>query len=661
MPCHPDTCFKDESGGPGAPGDAGDIVSAVPPTAAPGAAGHSSVESAFFTDFISVINPYYSSILLHEAENYYINGDVSNTTNRLIWLKGLLEARIVNTKQLLEPDLKAFESHRYRVNSLLNQISLSLDFYGQFNNVVPLLTVESIIQELDALLAYGKEIEQAYFSYKSSLSSKEIDQLSLNSARSKLLQQNDDARASLADNIKQRTDLENNVAVLNEQLQSLWAQMAQADANFKKAVANRSNGCDFGQVVAIGAMVASLVTTGGTAYAAVAPALAALKGEQQEKGQTVPVPDTFEGFKYKVNTVVTLGKDAKDFGDALKKLGSNAPQPTGPALLPAPPNDEAKIIASVKDIDAELDKYRDLPEAKAYRALIDSFAATAQAKNNMIGQVNSLYAAWDSTNSQINKNVIDATVLQNKISDKADPRLASAVLFMESAYRQAMNSIKYALYSVYRAYTYYSLDDVVFFVDDTSVTTLGHSKNNVVQQYYNALAGFGAAPTPFSVTVDIRPYLSDQELKEFAKGHKALNFSLPIDASEFKALSQVMVNKIGVTFRNKTSVIQDFTLNFTHHGHSVMLGADGSKHVFLHTPIHVPYGVDAAGNETINGDFSGQFTSPPAAAGGSHLYNGVSPYGPWTIDISTMDEDKRATISNVRVRFAGYARGRNPT
>jgi hypothetical protein len=329
-------------------------------------------------------------------------------------------------------------------------------------------------------------------------------------------------------------------------------------------------------------------------------------------------------------------------------------------LLPPPPNDEAKILASVKDIDAELDKYRNLPEAQAYRALIDNFASTAQAKNNMILQVNALYAAWDSTNSQINKNIIDATATQTKVSDLADPRLASAVLFMESAYRQATNSIKYALYSVYRAYTYYSLDKVSFFVDDTNVTTLGHSKNNIVTQYYNALAGFGAAPTPFSVAVDILPYLSDQDLQGFAKGGKALNFSLPIDASEFKALSQVMVNKIGVVFMDHDSAILDFSLNFTHHGHSVMLGADGSKHVFLHTPIHVPYGVDTAGTETINGDFSGQFTSPPAASGGGHLYNGVSPYGPWTIDISTMDKDKRSTISEVRVRFAGYARGRNP-
>jgi hypothetical protein len=93
----------------------------------------------------------------------------------------------------------------------------------------------------------------------------------------------------------------------------------------------------------------------------------------------------------------------------------------------------------------------------------------------------------------------------------------------------------------------------------------------------------------------------------------------------------------------------------------MMLDAAGGNHMFLHTPINVPYGVDASGNVTITGDFSGKFTAPPASSGGGPLYNGVSPYGPWTITISAMDTQLRSKITSIIVVFKGSGRGRNPT
>jgi hypothetical protein len=182
--------------------------------------------------------------------------------------------------------------------------------------------------------------------------------------------------------------------------------MAQAQRDFQAAVAQASDGCNFGQVLSIAAMVATMIVTGGTAAAAVGPALAALQGDQQKNGQTVPVPDTLEGFQYQVKTLVTLGKDASNFSDAFNKVKSSIGQPAEPGLLPDPPNDETKILAQSKDIDAELDKYRSLPAAQAYKALIDNYVATAQAKNNTILQVNALYTAWDNISSQISKECI---------------------------------------------------------------------------------------------------------------------------------------------------------------------------------------------------------------------------------------------------------------
>jgi hypothetical protein len=660
MSCVPNLCQQPVSGGPGQRGPGGDSVSAPPPTAIDGADGKLTAGQTFYTAFVGILNPYYSSILLHQAEDFYINGDIPNTTARLLWLKGLLEARVENTNQLSAADLKTYETHRYRADALLNQISLSLDYYGEFTNSVPLLTVEAIIGELDSLMSYGQTVESAYNTFQNALAQKTIDQASLNATRTNLLQQNGNLQNSLTDNVKQRTDLENNVAALNQQLQNLWSQMAQAERDFQTAVVQTSNGCNFGQVLSIAAMVATVVASGGTAAAAVGPALAALQGQQQKNGQTVPVPDTLEGFNYEVNTVVTLGKDVNNFTDAFNKVKSSIGQPAGPNLLPPPPNDETKILAQAKDIDAELDKYRNLPTAQAYKALIDNFVATAQAKNNMILQVNALYAAWDNINSQISQNASDAIAIQDQISDVTDPRLAPAVLFLESAYRQAINGITFALYSVYRAYTYYSLDQTSFSVDATNIATLGNAKSTIVERYYNALAASGAAPTPFTIAVDIVPYLPPGALQSFAAG-ATLSFSLPPDATEFKAVSQAMINKIAVKFAKSTGPLAAFSVNFTQHGHSMMLDASGGQHMFLHTPINVPYGVDATGNPTITGDFSGQLTAPPASLSGGPLYSGVSPYGPWTINISAMDAKQRSTITSVTVVFSGSARGRNAT
>jgi hypothetical protein len=193
------------------------------------------------------------------------------------------------------------------------------------------------------------------------------------------------------------------------------------------------------------------------------------------------------------------------------------------------------------------------------------------------------------------------------------------------------------------------------------MATLGSAKTTIIGKYYNALAASGAAPTPFEIAVDIVPYLPPDALQSFAAGMMPLSFSLPPDAAEFKAVSQAMVNKVGVKFANGTSSLENFSVNFTQHGHSMMLDASGGKHMFLHTPITVPYGVDANGSETITGDFSGRFTAPPASFGGGPLYSGVSPYGPWTINISAMDAQQRSTITSVIVVFSGSARGRNAT
>jgi hypothetical protein len=654
-------CFKNISGGPGQDGPPGSSITTPPPVAVAGADGSFTSKAGFYNSFAEVLSPNYTAIILHQTESFYIDSDISSTAPRLLWLKGLLEARIESDAQMSATELKKYEGQRYRVNALLNQISLSLDYYGQFNNSVPLLTVETIIQELDELFRYGSAVEGAYITFTKANAKNTIDQDSLNTARAKLLQQNDNLKASLADNIKQRNDLEKNVAALNQQLQSLWAQMAHAQQEFQDAVARQSGGCDFGQVISVGAMVATLVTTGGAGYAAVGPALLALKGQQEKNGQQVPVPDTLEGFGYKVNTIVTLGKDVNSFAQALGKVGSSIGKPPGPGQLPPPPDDESKILAQVKQIDDELDKYRNLPEAQAYRALIDNYVATAQAKNNMILQVNALYTAWDNTSSQITQNTLDAAGLQDNIADLSDPRLSVATLFLESAYRQAITGIMYALYSVNRAYTYYTLDTSSIAINDTNMTTLGNAKAVLVQRYYNALAGYGAAPTPFTVNINLLRYLPTGALQSFAAGITSLSFSIPPDAPELKALSQAMVNKIGVAFATQSGALSNFSLNLTHHGHAVMLDADGGKHVFIHAPIHVPFGVDEQGKVTITGDFSGQFTAPPAASGGGHLYNGVSPFGPWTIDINTMDARQRSAITSVTVRLSGYGRGRNPT
>ena len=648
MPCQMNgPCYQHLSGGPGRLGIVGNSVTTLPPTASKGEDGRLVGASVSNHAFVSLLDPYYTSIVLHEAEGYYINGDIRNAVSRLIWLKGLLDARVQAVGTSSTDAEIAFAAHRHRVNTLLNQMALSLDYYGQFLNSVPLLTVEAIIGELDGLIAYGQIIEDAYTTYASGLEAQKTDQAALATIKFKLLQQNQELLNLLDDNVKQRTGLESNVAQLTKQLQTLWSQMAQAQESFQAAVAQASGGCNFGEVVTLAAMVATMVASGGTAIAVVGPALAALNGLQKKDGKNVPIPDTFEGFKYKVNTVVAVGTDVQSFAEAASKVASSLSKATESGLLPTPPNDETKILAQAKDIDAELDKYRNLPEAQAYRALIDNYVATAQAKNNMILQVNALYVAWDNTKSQIDTNTSDARSIQDKITDNTDPRLAKAVLFTESAYRQSISGIKYALYSVNRAYNYYALDASPLSIDDTTIATLGAMKNRLIEHYYKELARFGAGAGTFNRKVDLASYLPKGALQRFIAGTAPLSFSIPTEAVEFKPASQIMVNKIGVSIKDDTKEINDFSVNFTHHGHSVMLDADGGKHIFSHVPIHVPFGVDAAGQRTFSGDFS------------ARVYNGVSPYGPWTIDISSINATDRASIRGVTVEFDGYARGRN--
>ena len=306
-------------------------------------------------------------------------------------------------------------------------------------------------------------------------------------------------------------------------------------------------------------------------------------------------------------------------------------------------------------------KYRNMSSARKYQDLLDAFVAVSEARNNKIIELNALYVEWDAANSQITKNENAIRELQTQIASITDPRLAKAKLFMEGAYRDVIASIRRCLYSIYRAYYYYSLDDARLVVNDLSIAALRSTQVVILDKYSKARETQASHPLgSFACDIRIAQYVTKHDWLLFQKG-KDLTFTISTKDENTKSMAQIFSKQdIALVYRRQRAAPRVRAI-FIHHGRSTMIDVTGQEHVFSHLPVTVSYAVDKHGAPTESGDFSEQFKRDGASAGlkrEEQGHNGVGLYGPWTVVLDDVESGKRRDISDIEIHFSGVKRTR---
>jgi hypothetical protein len=400
------------------------------------------------------------SMLLNASIRDYINQDFQNGLERLLWLKALAVSvlELPEDTRPTSPDLDRFKSYNDKIDVLIRQLSLRFDYYGQPLNEVPLLSFNYYVNLISDLMNYGKDIENAYLTY-SNISAKQEE------AKAAFLQAQAKARLSIqtleADNaqlLSKQEPLNDAIERLSNSLNDLWVQLMQAQARFQEAVAAKGRGCSFQQIVALGAVIATLITTGGAAAPAIGLAIQAVAKQPLKYDNGSPVEDNFQGFKYKVNTLVTVGRDAGTFIDAFNQVREKiAPKPVPGSDVPGLPSDETKIVATADEVEQQLKPFMDMPEAQSYNTLLRAFVSTSEARNNKIIEYNNLILNWQRNNTDIAQVQLDADAAQNAFSASQNPFVAEAAIFMAKAWVDSKVKIVRVLSEINRAYQYYLL------------------------------------------------------------------------------------------------------------------------------------------------------------------------------------------------------------
>lgn len=632
---------------PGANGKDGRPFSVPIPTSVGGAAGTALVVRKNYNAVSSLVGTEYVDLLLHAAEIDFLNSDFSTAGARLIWINNLLTAAHgESTKTGL---VAKYFNQMVRARTLMRYLVLGVDYFGNTQNHVFLLSVAFYEASVKQLLAYAEKIEKEYSSYHSASQRLEGRINSLQEARQATLDHVVVLNSELVAVIKERSSLESQIEQLTGLVSDLRMRLFAAEAASRQAIEAQGSGCDFAQLVAVGGSMATLIGTGGTAYAAIGPMLAALKTGGRVDANGKPIPAGLKAFKYELETIITVGMNAGDFIKAAqqfsKTLDGEAPSP-----IKYLPSDNTKILASADQIKQQLQPFMELEAVRKYAQLIEAYVSMAETRNNKIIEYNCNRAVEQDLGGRIDALQIDSKLLSSNIAINTGGKIVGATVFMQKAYLHAKAAVVQALYEMDRCQRFYTLEPAQrFAINDLSIGALSSTALQLAASYRQALTVFGSGLQPYKTSLDLNPIVGTAAFDQFKKTG-VLSFSLVPDCAEFKGYCHVLAQRIGVEFIGLKKKVA-FRATFTHLGRSRMIDRHGRAHVFSHQSVSTKYQTDKNGVIQSAGQLSGSIDGE-----GKPDYVGVSPFGPWKLSLEEVEPSQLKSVKSIRIHFETLAR-----
>src|SRR5262249_24983573 len=151
---------------------------------------------------------------------------------------------------------------------------------------------------------------------------------------------------------------------------------------------------------------------------------------------------------------------------------------------------------------------------------------------------------------------------------------------------------------------------------------------------------FGSLPSNITgMAIDLTQYVSAPSWGQFRRTGK---LTVTIDQADTGLLnySNVLSTRVGLRLQDGTGEPTILQATITHEGRSLIYDQAGQAHTFTHVPIAIPY-------EKRNGNIIVDGTVASTAGD----YEGLSPYGPWTLQINATDDGFLARVSKMALVF----------
>lgn len=575
---------------------------------------------------------------VHSVELDAINGSLDLCASKMSWIKRVCEDGIAAGQK----DSAQYKTALEKIRSVASNIVSGRDVFGRDRSYVPLLSFKALSEHLQQQLDYAQQLETAWVSLAAGVTSQQEARSKVDGAISAMRSTSSALDAGIRLDFIKLDTLKNEIQNLRKEQDRLWHELEEASLSFQNAVASKSRGCGFKQVISFAAMAVAVYATGGAAVALAQSSLAAVRQirELRVAETSAGLVNQFKKDLTEISAIIEpAGADYSTFQDSFKRAQKAVEDYKSQRTdIPKTPTidtgDYAKIVAEKAAFDREMEKYRGMPQAEEYKQLMDTFISVAQTRNLRIlehdSTVRDIWQAW--ANMQVVQEQVGALVA----SVTFDYDMASVSDFVEGMLDQVKWSALNAVSTLARSLEYLSGERPHVDYQDQKVGVIAGAASQVTSAYVQKLQARPQEATRSSgLTIPLRRILSPSSMKAFLAGEQV---SVALAEDE-----EIFLHKYGLTTRRVFLEPKEgaggFTLLFAHQGRSLMRLRDGSFAAYTHVLITGTHEVGDSGNQIWDG-----------STGADGDFIGVSPYGPWRIRL-IVDKERALAFKNAEIGF----------
>lgn len=575
---------------------------------------------------------------LHAAERSYINEKYRETAQVLFWLRNLLSDSPGSlTPAFLapgspyagpSPSTKEWEALRNRVDALIAQLGLGLDYYGFPRQYVSLLSIEVYKAAIKTLLPIAQDINDARDRYLNASNEANDRLVAVRDAISGInnaLNQLEHQRVELG-NAQAAAAAE--AARLLVDVLARMRELERAEQGFQDAVTRKqqeSGGCGFLEALAA---IAAIATVAAGVYAATAAVITAVAEATAE-----------------IASIVTIVKAVQAEVVAIK----NAYEQIKPLLDGNP--DAGKIVVPQEDYERVLQPYMDMPEAQIYKAAIRALLDTIKARNQKVLDSAAFFAQIMELQAAMEQRREEALRIQSLAVSHTNPELPELLLFMGKALDTVKADIVRLMYMQNKAIEYWSLVDRPLALWGKSVPDLEASFADLINAEVRALEDRNRNPQPLTPKPRIT-FKREVHKTEFAGlddlDRRSFAFSIRLKDPAFNApWSAILVRSVRITMAGAPEGL--VWVELQHSGTATVVKWDDRRRSRPLTFSHKPRNTVIALQNGIS-----EVADVQDNLGGGEAFSYLSPFSVWTLSLAPESGDVDLSgVTEITVEFEG--------
>lgn len=557
-------------------------------------------------------------LMMQVVKMHYLDGDFARAKNILAWIFGITADREAAAYA------KKWQGLHQQAATYLSRLSRGLDYFGNAANFVPTASFGLYCSTVTPMLVLGGTVQTVFDTYTRYLKDQNTGYDDFNNAYSAGAKAIGTYQKNIGDAIEQRKKLWDACLALDSQVAAAQTKMLDAEKAFKDAVERKQQCLKFAALIN---MISSLAGfPSDVADVAKSVKEAGFTGAGVRFG--VGLPSNFLGLAFNINVLKTDLSNVKAEWDKTEKA------------LVADGKDTAKLAADANIIDEQLGQYMDLPEARAYNAIIKLYVGLCRQRNSKVIECSTLDEDVIGLNAKIDQTKAQMDELKSIESGKLNPTLAPYRNFLLGLYNNYKDNLIDQLFFETMAFRYRTLTDFRQILQSSNtLAELSIMQGQILQAVIDHENKVGSIEQPFSSlpTYPMR-HATEDSIASFKKGSDLI-FTIPFDEDSFQGLAQLQLTSFSVSLPGVqfTSGQKKVYIGLKCHGDCSVVDSKSPFTVFrfTHNPISAMYQyevvVDKDGNKSEKHIAGGALVD----VGDGHDQKSISlsPFCTWTLSL----------------------------